>query len=95
VQLADPSDTFARYDTAEQVRGGLAGLTPDHRAILTAIFIDELTYEQAAARLGIPIGTVKSRVYYALRALRAQIDETPARPGGRPRTPHPRRRTAA
>jgi RNA polymerase sigma-70 factor, ECF subfamily len=75
-QLADPSDTFARYDTAEEVYRGLAGLTPDGRAILTAIFIEELTYEQAAARLGIPVGTAKSRVYYALRALRAQLDGT-------------------
>jgi RNA polymerase sigma-70 factor (ECF subfamily) len=81
VRLADPSDTFARFDTAEQVHRGLAGLTADRRDILTAIFIEELTYEQAAARLGIPIGTAKSRAFYALRALRAQID------GGRPPEP--------
>jgi RNA polymerase sigma-70 factor (ECF subfamily) len=79
VRLADPSDTFARYDTAEQVHRGLAGLTADQRAILTAIFIEELTYEQAAARLGIPVGTAKSRAYYALRALRAQFDGGPPR----------------
>jgi RNA polymerase sigma-70 factor, ECF subfamily len=66
-------------------------LSPDHRAILTAIFIDELTYGQAAARLSIPLGTVKSRVFYALRALRAQIDD---RPAARPRSPHPRHRAA-
>jgi RNA polymerase sigma-70 factor (ECF subfamily) len=97
VRQADPSDTFARYDTAEQVHRGLAGLTPDGRAILTAIFIEELTYEQAAARLGIPVGTAKSRVYYALRALRAQIDGDPARPARRRpvRTPHPREHMAA
>ncbi|TWF79474.1 RNA polymerase sigma-70 factor (ECF subfamily) [Pseudonocardia hierapolitana] len=91
-QVADPSDTFARYDTAEQVYRGLAGLTPDGRAVLTAIFIEELTYEQAAARLGIPLGTAKSRVYYALRALRAQLDGEPARRSP-VRTPHPRRNT--
>jgi RNA polymerase sigma-70 factor, ECF subfamily len=70
---ADPSDPIARFDTAEQVHGGLARLSVDHRAILTAIFIDELTYEQAAARLGVPLGTVKSRVHYALRALRGEM----------------------
>jgi RNA polymerase sigma-70 factor (ECF subfamily) len=93
VRIADPSDTFARFDTAEQVQRALAGLSPDGRAILTAIFIEELTYEQAAARLGIPIGTAKSRVYYALRALRAQIDDGPSRPSRRRpvRTPHPHR----
>jgi RNA polymerase sigma-70 factor, ECF subfamily len=72
-QQADPSDTYARIDTVDQVRGGLAELTPSHRAVLTAIFVDELTYEEAADRFGIPIGTVKSRIYYALRALRAQL----------------------
>jgi RNA polymerase sigma-70 factor (ECF subfamily) len=93
-QEADPRDTYARFDTAEQVRGGLAGLSPDHRAILTAIFIDELTYGQAAARLSIPLGTVKSRVFYALRALRAQIDDQPATHGRRPHSPHLCRRAA-
>ena len=93
VRLADPSDTFARYDTAEQVHRALAGVTADARAVLTAVFIEELTYEQAAARLGIPVGTAKSRVYYALRALRAQIDDGPAHPTRRRpvRTPHPHR----
>lgn len=97
VRQADPSDTFARFDTAEQVHRALAGLTSEGRAVLTAIFIEELTYEQAAARLGIPVGTAKSRVYYALRALRAQIDDGPARPARRRpvRTPHPRERLIA
>jgi RNA polymerase sigma-70 factor (ECF subfamily) len=75
---ADPDDPISRYDTAEQVHDGLARLSAGHRAILTAIFIEELTYEQAAARLGVPLGTVKSRVHYALRALRAQVDKASA-----------------
>jgi RNA polymerase sigma-70 factor, ECF subfamily len=78
VQQADPSDSYALFETVEQVRTGLAGLTPNHRSILTAVFVDELTYEQAAARFAIPIGTVKSRIYYALRALRAELDVAPA-----------------
>jgi RNA polymerase sigma-70 factor (ECF subfamily) len=85
VQQADPSDTYARIDTVEQLRDGLAGLTPSHRSILEAIFVDELTYEQAGVRFEIPIGTVKSRIHYALRALRAQLDagdrHVPARNG--------------
>jgi RNA polymerase sigma-70 factor (ECF subfamily) len=74
-QQADPSDTYARLDTAEQLRGGLAALTPTHRGVLTAIFVDELTYDQAANRFGVPVGTVKSRIYYALRALRAELGD--------------------
>jgi RNA polymerase sigma-70 factor (ECF subfamily) len=74
-QQADPSDTYARFDTAEQVRGGLAALTPTHRGVLTAIFVDELTYDQAAGHFGVPVGTVKSRIHYALRALRAELGD--------------------
>lgn len=85
VRLADPSDRFARYDTAEEVHRALAGVTADARAVLTAVFIEELTYEQAAARLGIPVGTAKSRVYYALRALRDRMDDGPSSPSRRPR----------
>jgi RNA polymerase sigma-70 factor, ECF subfamily len=76
VQQADPSDSYALFETVEQVRAALTGLTPNHRGVLTAIFVDELTYEQAAAHFAVPIGTVKSRIYYALRALRTHLDAT-------------------
>lgn len=43
--------------------------------MITALYLDDLTVAEAAERLDIAVGTVKSRSYYALRALRAVFDE--------------------
>nr|WP_255502934.1 sigma factor-like helix-turn-helix DNA-binding protein [Mycolicibacterium sp. CH28] len=53
----------------------LRRLSPDHRQVITALYLDDLTVAEAAERLDIAVGTVKSRSYYALRALRAVFDE--------------------
>jgi RNA polymerase sigma-70 factor (ECF subfamily) len=70
----DPVDGYARFDDADLLRTGLAALSPAHRASVVAIYLDGLTYEQAGVRLGIPAGTVKSRVFAALRSLRDALD---------------------
>jgi RNA polymerase sigma-70 factor, ECF subfamily len=53
----------------------LATLSADHRAVLVETFYRGRSVRQAAAVLGIPEGTVKSRTYYALRALRVALEE--------------------
>ncbi|MFL6135930.1 MAG: sigma-70 family RNA polymerase sigma factor [Nocardioidaceae bacterium] len=53
----------------------LASLSPDHRAVLVETFYRGRSVRQAAAVLGVPEGTVKSRTYYALRALRVALEE--------------------
>lgn len=50
-------------------------LTPDHRRVLVEIAIRERTVNETAAMLGVPAGTVKSRVFYALKALRLALEE--------------------
>jgi RNA polymerase sigma-70 factor (ECF subfamily) len=50
-------------------------LSPAHREILNATILSDRTVNQAASVLGLPIGTVKSRVYYALRALHVVLSE--------------------
>jgi RNA polymerase sigma-70 factor (ECF subfamily) len=49
-------------------------LAPLHRDVLVEIFYRRLTATEAATVLGIPIGTVKSRVFYGLRALRLALE---------------------
>jgi len=56
----------------------LEALAPIHREIITMISIEELSYERAAQRLGIPIGTVRSRLSRARLALEEAVA------GGRP-----------
>lgn len=57
------------------VAAALDRLTPAHRAVLIECFYRGHTVAEAAARLGIPPGTVKSRTHYALRALRLALQE--------------------
>lgn len=57
------------------VAEALAALSPDHRAVLVQTFYLGRSVGQAATELGIPEGTVKSRTFYALRALKAALVE--------------------
>ena len=57
------------------VADALRALTPSHRQVLNETILSDRTVSQAADVLGIPAGTVKSRVYYALRALRLVLAE--------------------
>lgn len=57
------------------VAEALQSLTPAHREVLNETILRDRTVNQAAEVLGIPVGTVKSRVYYALKALRVVLAE--------------------
>ena len=59
--------------SAMVVADALQGLSPEHREALAETYLRDRTVNEAAAVLGVPPGTVKSRVYYALRALRQQL----------------------
>jgi len=68
--VADHADTVI---TSLQVHEALARLSPSHRAVIEEIYLNGRTAREAAARLGIPEGTVFSRSYYALRVLRREL----------------------
>jgi RNA polymerase sigma-70 factor (ECF subfamily) len=53
----------------------LRQLSPAHRQVLVEIYYHDVPAERVAARLGIPPGTVRSRLHYALGALRQQLTE--------------------
>lgn len=57
------------------VAEALAQLSPAHRTVLVECFYRDASLATAAARLGIPQGTVKSRLHYALRSLRLVLEE--------------------
>jgi RNA polymerase sigma-70 factor, ECF subfamily len=53
----------------------LTSLAPAHREALLHTYYAGRTVAEAATVLGIPVGTVKSRVFYGLRALRLALEE--------------------
>jgi RNA polymerase sigma-70 factor, ECF subfamily len=55
------------------VLAALDRLSPEHREVLVEMYYRGRTVQETAAALGVPPGTVKSRSYYALRAMRAVI----------------------
>ncbi|MFF3437717.1 sigma-70 family RNA polymerase sigma factor [Streptosporangium sp. NPDC002721] len=57
------------------VSDALSSLSPAHREILNETVLRDRSVNDAAEALGIPVGTVKSRAYYALRALRVALEE--------------------
>ncbi len=59
--------------TALHVRDALARLSPAHRAVIEEIYLNGRCAREAAVRLDIPVGTVMSRTYYALRVLRREL----------------------
>ena len=58
---------------ARDMQAALAILPPDQRAVLLLVALDDMTYEQVAATLQIPIGTVMSRLSRAREKLRAHL----------------------
>ncbi|HEY2278558.1 MAG TPA: sigma-70 family RNA polymerase sigma factor [Streptosporangiaceae bacterium] len=65
------------------VAEALQNLTPAHRMVLVETFYRGGTTAMVARQLGIPHGTARSRLHYALDALRQQLQD-PARPQSRP-----------
>lgn len=77
-------DTASQPDMTERVDGllnrvlieeALLRLSREHRDVLVALHYRRFTVAEAAEQLNIPSGTVKSRAYYAVRALRTILDE--------------------
>jgi len=58
-----------------QVAAALERLTPEHRQMIRMAQFRGLTMREIAAHTGLPLGTVKSRTWYALRSLRLVLEE--------------------
>ena len=71
-----PSDDDAdRTLESWAVADALSALRPDHRQVLVETYYRGCSVAEAAATLGIPPGTVKSRTFYALKALKLALQE--------------------
>lgn len=64
-----------RVVVVAHIAAALRRLSPEHRDAIIAVHVEGATVREAAERLGVAEGTVKSRVYYGLRCLRIALEE--------------------
>jgi RNA polymerase sigma-70 factor (ECF subfamily) len=70
-ETREPDDLPAETpDTSGEFEGLLYGLSEEHREIVFMRFVDDLSLQEIADALGVPLGTVKSRLHLAIRKLR-------------------------
>jgi RNA polymerase sigma-70 factor (ECF subfamily) len=74
-ERVSPEDRLDQALLAWQIEEALRRIGDDHRRVVVETYYRGRPYAEVAADLGIPEGTVKSRVYYALRALRLALEE--------------------
>ena len=74
-------DTQTTSAIADEIERGFRRLTIEQRAVLVLVYYLDLSLADAAATLGVPVGTLKSRLNRSLKALRASLeaDERPSR----------------
>jgi RNA polymerase sigma-70 factor (ECF subfamily) len=77
--LVDPAeqvdDAMARNDEADRIARALSCLSEEQSMAIRLSFIEERPHPEIADFLGIPLGTVKSRIRLAMNRLRALLDE--------------------
>jgi RNA polymerase sigma-70 factor (ECF subfamily) len=89
--LANHADLVAAVDAREALRS----LPAEYREVLVELHYKGRTVSEAAEALGIPVGTVKSRAYHALRNLRGHLDRQPVQAAAALAEAHPGAGTAA
>src|ERR1039457_5661731 len=75
LELVPVPDEVDRALESWAVADALKALRPEHRGVLLETYYRGRSVAEAAVALGIPAGTVKSRTFYALRALKLALEE--------------------
>jgi RNA polymerase sigma-70 factor (ECF subfamily) len=66
-------DEFTAEDVA-RVHAALDELAPEHREVVVLRYIEDMSYDEIAGVAGCPVGTVRSRLHHAKRALRRVLE---------------------
>ncbi len=77
-EVEDAAAFDARADEvllAVTVRDAMESLSPAHREVLELIYDEDLKLGDIACKLDVPLGTIKTRAFYALRAMREALRE--------------------
>lgn len=68
-----PDEWAEQQELCQAVRSGIAALRPKHRSVVALYYLDGLSLQETAEALGVRLGTVKSRLHYALDTLRREL----------------------
>ena len=77
----DPAENAAESERNEMIQAAFAGLSPEHQAVLALRVVEGLSYDEIAETVGVPVGTVMSRLSRARAELKARLR---ARTGEKP-----------
>jgi RNA polymerase sigma-70 factor (ECF subfamily) len=72
----DPAEHAADSERDARLRECFGGLAPEHQAVLALRAVQDLSYEEIAKVLNIPIGTVMSRLSRARADLKRRLSES-------------------
>ena len=80
LHAAETPDLLLRRETRQMIKSAFRRLPPKLQATATLALIEERSYEEIAAALGKPVGTIRTRVFRAVRLLRKQLVRMGVRP---------------
>lgn len=79
---AGPLDAAMASETQQRIMEALDHLDPDHRAVVILRDIEDLDYAEISEIVGVPVGTVKSRIHRGRMILREKLKDLIAPPTG-------------
>ena len=71
----EPAELAEREELRVTIRRGVAALPEKHQLVIVLYYLNGLSLQETADTLNIALGTVKSRIHYALHALRDHVSE--------------------
>lgn len=74
-RVEGPHESLARKELGRKIQEVLGELSEEHRAVIMLREIDGLDYDEISQALGVPKGTVMSRLFYARKALQKALEE--------------------
>lgn len=76
-----PAERAEQAELRQIVRDGIGALPRKHQSVVVLYYLHRMSLQETAEFLGIQLGTVKSRLHYALRFLRAHLEKDERFPG--------------
>jgi RNA polymerase sigma-70 factor (ECF subfamily) len=74
IPVSDSAEPLFDRRNTEKLHAALNELKPIHREVLTLSFIEQMSYQSIADVVGCSIGTVRSRIFYAKKSLREEME---------------------